>query len=474
MEEKELEQLQQKEQYDVKYMAELRQYWDAYNYALINEIYTGIAINLGMSKREAYKLAKSRPGDLKKAKFFKSIFDKFKNVFKHKVPKFRYKKKLYGDGKPMTPDQWERFNKHLNDYWSKNANVVAEDVTVKSNLLGQTTTNFRKKKKPYKNKSLYQVDFEQFDGAMPDNLVQAYKEYDFTQGGKKALNREYSSIAMFVKQTENGIEEAIREQIQSGIDNNKSPIEVASDLYWEVEKNENLVNAYTAEAMRKDWNRIASTEMATVYEAAILTPYEADAMESIKDPTRAQYFVFTGGTCAWCQTHQGVLVRLVPLSVVTDTGNDSLKSMGIHDPNTDIAVWIGKNNIGYKETKAVHEWRISAPAHPYNVATLQPIDIENEWFNPKTGDIEKRQKKQKFVPQQVDYSQKSKEEKDWRKPTFIGSNLVRYNNNIYEGVSSNIADKKLEEWRKDPKLPIPIQIGSPQYRRIFEEAEKNK
>ena len=241
-----------------------------------------------------------------------------------------------------------------------------------------------------------------------------------------------------------------------------------------VEKNEELVNKYTAEHLRKNWHRIAQTEMASVYEAGILAPYEADAMESMKDPEKAVYFVFTGGSCSWCQAHQGVLTRLVPLSVVTNTRNDSLKTMGIKDPNTDIALWSGKNNIGFKETKAIHERRVCAPAHPYNVATMQPIDLESEWYNPKTGDVEKKLKKQKFVPKQVDYSFKSKEEKEFRKPTEIGSGLVRYNNNIYESVNDNEYENKLELWKKDPQLPIPVSKQSTRYDKIFGQAERNR
>ncbi|MCK5606135.1 hypothetical protein KAR91_29825 [Candidatus Pacearchaeota archaeon] len=474
MDKKELEQLQEKEQYDVKYMSELRLYWNAYSYAMINEIYAGVAINLGMPESEAYKLAKNRPGDLQKSKFFKGVFERFKKIFNYKIPKFRYKKKLYDQEKPMTEKQWAKFNKHLDSYFSRYMNKVAENMTVKSNMLGQETTDFRRKKKPYKNKSLYQVEYDQYDGDMPDTLVEAYRNYDFKNSEKNALNKQFSSISMYVKQSGNDMQEAIRQQIQSGLDNNKSSIEVASDLYWNVEKNKDLVNEYTAETRRKDWNRIASTEMATVYEAGILAPYEAEAMQSLKYPARAQYFVFTGGTCPWCRAHQGVLARLVPTSVVADTTNDSLKSMGIKDPNTDIAVWVGKNNVGFKETKAVQEWRICAPAHPYNVATLQPIDIDSEWYNPKTGNVEQRLKKQKFVPKQVDYSQKSKEETEWRKPTFVGSNLVRFNNNLYEAVAPGEYNNKLEEWRKDPQLPIPVNKNNKNDMKIFDEAEKNR
>jgi predicted transcriptional regulator len=462
-----------KEYQDVKYIRELHEFWNAYMYAIINEIYVGIAVNLGLSEKEAYDLAKKRPDDMKKAKFFKSIFDKFKNIFKYKIPKFRIKKDIYNKGKPLTPQQWDAIDKSIEEYWSKNANPVYEDVTTKSFMLGRDTTQFRKKRKPYKNKSLYQVEYDQYDGDMPDNIKEAYSKYDFTNSEKNALNQSFSDVAMYVRETNSEIKEAIRQQVQSGLENNKSATKIASDLYWEVEKDKNLVNKYTAEAMRRNWHRIASTEMASVYEAGILAPYESDAVESLKDPKKAQYFVFTGGTCPWCRDHQGVLTRLVPKSVVTDTKNDSLKDMGIKDPNTDIAIWVGKNNVGFKETKAVHEWRICTPAHPYNVATMQPIDIETEYYNEKSGNVERRPVKRKYVPPPMDYDFKTYQEEEYRKPTVIGRNLVRYNNNMYEAVDADVADQKLEERRKDRSKPIPVSKNSPDYRRIFLEAEKN-
>lgn len=470
MNEKELDQLSEKEQYDVKYMSELRQYWNVYSYALINEIFVGVGINLGLSEKEAYDLAKYRPGEMQKAKFFRSIFDKFKNIFKYKIPKFRVSDPLYKKEKPMTPKQWKKFNKEVDSFWLDRANKVAEDVGIKSFLLGKDTTSFREKKKPYKNKSLFQVDFEQYDNSMPENLLDAYQKYNFNDSEKKIMNKAYSGMALYVTNTNDKIKEAIRQQIQSGLDNNKTPIQVASDLYWQVEKNENLVNNYTAEALRKDWNRVSSTEMASVYEAGILAEYESEAMESLKDPQKAKYFVRTGGSCDWCLSKRGTLVRLVPAEIVQDQKNESLRSMGIKDPNTDIAIWVGKNNIGLKQK----DWMIATPGHPYNVATFQPIDLSKEHYDKKTDNIEKNQKKEKFIPQQKDYTYKSKEEKEYRKPQLLDNNLVRFNNNLYESVSAEEYNKKLEEYNKNPMLPIPVNKKSPSYRRIFEEAQRNK
>lgn len=463
-----------KDKFDIKYLYDLLEYWDTYMYFVINEIYIGIGISLGLHAQQAYDLAKNKNVKLQKSNFFKNIFEKFKNIFKYKIPSFRIDDTIY-DGKKIPKEStWEKIYKSIDNYWKDHTSVISEDMALKGFILGRNTTDFRKRKKPYQNKSLYQINFDQYNGNMPNSFKNAYKEYDFTNSEKIALNKSFSSIGMHVSDTNNEIKDAIRKQIQSGIDNNKTPIQIASDLYWEVEKNENLVNQYTAESIRKNWHRIAQTELAAVHEAGILSPYESDAMESLKNPSKAQYFVFTGGTCPWCRAHQGVLTRLVPFSIVKNAKNDSLSNMGIKDPNTDIAIWIGKDNIGYKETKHVHEWRVTTPAHPYNVATMQPIDIETEFYNKKTGKVEKRQEKQKFIPQEVDYSFKTKEEKEYRKPTYIGPELVRYNNNIYQEVSPSDYEKKLEEYKKNVMLPIPVSTDSTRYDNIFGEAKKNK
>lgn len=468
----ELQLQQDQEQYDVKYISELREYWNAYMFALINEIYTGVAINLGMPQAQAYKLAKSNPSELKKAEFFKNLFDRFKRVFDYRIPRFRYKQKLYGSGKPMSPRQWQKFEDYLDKYWRKYTDPVAEDIAIKAHILGKQTTDFRRRKKPYKNKSLFQVATDQYKGKMPRRLLDAYKKYDFANAEKNALNKQYSSVAMYVTNSGKEIQRAIRNQIQTGIDNDRSPVEVASDLYWNIEKNEKLTNKYTAESLRKNWARIASTEMASVYEAGILAPYEAEAMESLKDPERARYFVRTGGQCKWCQAARGTIARLIPASIVSDQQDESLSSMGIKDPHgVKYAVWVGKSNIGLKQ----EQWmKAVCPGHPNNVATMQPINLDEEFYNPKTDDVEHAQKKKKFIPQQVDYTEQSKEEKESKKPVYVGNDLVQFNGNIYQAVDPAEYNFKLEQWRKDSSGPIPVNRRNSQDMKIFEEAGKNK
>lgn len=454
----------EKEKYETKYIRELIEYYVSYGQAIIEEIYVGIGIALGLSEKEAYKLAEKNPNKLEKARFFEFIFNKFKSIFKHKPEKFRPKKNLIPlKDSPLTPDQWDKFNSNLDKYWKNEADKITGDLSTKGFLLGKETTNFKQKKKPYKNKSLYQVVKDQFKGDMPDTIEKAYRKYDFTNSEKKIINKSLSNVSMYVTQTNNEIKESIRKIVNKGIEDGKTSVQIASNLYWNVEKDKNLTNKYTAETLKHNWNRIAATELAYVYEAGVLAPYESQAMESMENPEKTVYFVRTGGTCDWCESKQGTLTRMVPADIITDSKNESLKEMGIHDPNTDIAIWFGKNNVGLKQK----DWLIACPAHPYNVATFTPIDLKEEFYNPKTGEVEKRQKKEKFVPQ-IKQEEKAK---DFRKPTFIGDNLVRVGMNVYEAVDPDEYNKKLEISRKNPTVPIPVNKNSPAYSRIFEAAQ---
>jgi len=242
---------------------------------------------------------------------------------------------------------------------------------------------------------------------------------------------------------------------------------VGSQLFWNIERDENLTNRYSAETLKKNWNRIASTEMASIYEMGILAPYEADAMASLKDPSRAQYFVRIGGTCDFCVSVRGTIARLIPSSIIAGENTELLSDIGIKDPNTNYALWIGKNNIGRKKQEWFHA---VCPAHPHNKATMQPINLDEEYYNSKTDDVEHKQKKYKFVPQQIDYAEKTKEEIDSNNPKKIGNDIVQFNNNIYQAVDAAQYNFKLDEWKRNTSNPIPVNRESPSFRRIFEEA----
>lgn len=452
---------QQHEVKDEKFVEDLIEYYQTYVNGLINEIFVGIGINLGLDEKQAYAMAKTDPNRLEKARF-KDIFDKFKKVFNHRFPKFRIKQKIFNDGKPLSPQQWERINKEIADYWKQNTEKVTEDVTVKAYMLGMKSGKDRKTRTDNTRKSLPEIIKI---NPVPDRFAEAYKQYDFKNSEKNAMNRAFSNLAMHVSDTGDGIKQAIRKNVTEGINEGKSSTEIASDMYWNIQKE---TGNETAESVRKNWQRISATEMNSIFEAGILAPYEAQAMESLKTD-KGVYFVRVGGTCDWCAPRQGTLVRLVPTSIVTDAGDESLKSMGIDDPYTDIAIWVGKNNVGRKK----QDWNICCPAHPYNRASFSPIDLEKQEYDPKLGRVvDKVPESLRQLGIKRGEQLKTEAEKEERKPKYIGNDRVRYNNNIYEAVDKSVADSKLEQWRKDPSLPIPVAIGTPQYNRIFGEASR--
>jgi hypothetical protein len=454
----------EKELHEVKYVRELMEFFDAYGQALIDEIYVGTGIALGLSEKQAYEMISKRPGTLEKAGFFRTALERFKGIFRKKPDQFRPKKKLKPlKGNPLTPEEWDIFNSHIDKYWKNEADKITGDMTAKAFLLGRETTKFRETKKPYQNKSLYQVVTDQFGGKMPDAIDKAYRTFDFTNAEKKALNRSLSDVAMYVTQSNNEIKEAIRHVVNNGIDEGKSYTEIASDLYWNVQEDEEMNKKYTAETLRRNWSRVALTEMASVYEAGILAPLEAEAMESMDDPSKAVYMVRTGGTCDWCKSVQGTVVRLIPKELSGGIDGEDLSSLGIKDANTNVAIWSGKNNVGRKQK----DWLIACPAHPHNVATFTPIDLENEFFNKKSGRVEKRKEKDTLIP---DIKQVERPE-DFRKPKKIGSGMVQVGNNVYEAVAAHDFNRKLKEWQENRDRPIPVNRNSTQYIRIFEGAE---
>jgi len=452
---------------DEKYLEDLIEYFSAYVSAVISEIFVGIGVNLGLSEKEAYKLAKTDPNKLEKANFFNNVFEKFKNIFKYRIPKFRLKKQVFNNGKPLSEAQWKIINESISKYWKENTQKITEDATVKGFILGRNTSKYRKAKVDNTGKSLEKIikQEEKENGKkFGDRFEEAYKNYDFKNSEKNAMNRAFSNIAMYVSNTEDEVKQAIRKNITEGINDNKTATEIASDLYWNVQKE---TGNETAESVRKNWHRIAATEMNSVFEAGILAPYEAEAMEGLKKG-KGVYFVRVGGSCDWCLPRQGTLVRLVPLSIVADTGDESLKSMGIEDPYTDIAIWVGKNNIGRKKP----DWMICCPAHPYNRASFSPIDLDTQEYDPKLKRVVDK------VPESLrrygikrDTSFATPEYKESKKPTKIGENLVRFYDSTYEAVDKENYNKKLEQWRKDPSLPIPVSRSSTDYKQIFGNAK---
>lgn len=443
---------------DEKYLEDLIEYFSAYVSAVISEIFVGIGVNLGLSEKEAYKLAKTDPNKLEKANFFNNVFEKFKNIFKYRIPKFRLKKQVFNNGKPLSEAQWKIINESISKYWKENTQKITEDATVKGFILGRNTSKYRKAKVDNTGKSLSEIIKQ--ERKIPDNFKTAYENYDFKNSEKNAMNRAFSNIAMYVSNTEDGVKQAIRKNITEGVNDNKTATEIASNLYWNIQKE---TGNETAESVRKNWHRIAATEMNSVFEAGILSQTESESMESLKDPSKAVYYIRIGGQCDWCKPRQGTIVRQIPESIA-DRSTESLREIGIEDPITDIYIYTGKNNVGRKKA----DYFLCCPAHPFNSATFQRFNPEIEKYNSKTGRVERKQLyRTQYVPEKKDY-EINKEE---RKPKKIGEGLVKYNNNIYQSVSPENYNRKKELWDKDSSLPIPIATNSTRYNKIFGEAE---
>ena len=183
----------------------------------------------------------------------------------------------------------------------------------------------------------------------------------------------------FVQNVKDDVRNAIRKQVVHAHETGLSPRELASNLYWMKDEVPEL-KKYNAQTLLRDYQRVATTELAMIHSSGKMAQYEGQARESLEEPEKAVHMIFTGGTCEWCQAHHGTIVRLVPADMVAGN-DDSLKSMGIEDTYTNIAVWPGKNNVGFKQ-KA---WRVCTPAHPWNTAQLVRFHPEAQEYNEKTG-----------------------------------------------------------------------------------------
>ena len=203
--------------------------------------------------------------------------------------------------------------------------------------------------------------------------------------------------------------------------------------------------------------------------------------------------MFQGGTCEWCQAHQGTVLRQIPMEMVGAENNDSLASRGIKDPHTNLAVWQGKNNVGYKKAM----WRVCTPAHPWNTAQLVRFNPDLEEFDKKTGRIRAKstEEMKELMPDEFkkehdrirDQIEKREAEKETdreknihkkpieyieRKGKIIGTDsqgrdIADDDGQMYVAVSPEDFQKELEAWRKDTSRPIPIATNQREYQNIF-------
>lgn len=424
---------------------------------IILEIYNGISENIGIPEKEIQRLNRP-PDELLKADFYFSRF--FKGFLGHKLKPFKvngmnvYKQ----NGDPLLEKDWQKLNKKIENYWEENSTLLTEEVTAKAFLLALITAESERQQKhiqDYGKKSLIQMIQERFKGRMPKSFHETWNRFNIDRTARKSMLQSYNDLAVHVQTTKNDVKDAIRQQIITAHKQDKTPIELASDMYWNVQQDTKLKDKHSAHSLMRDWHRIAVTELSNIHTAGKLIPMEKEAGR------KPVYMTFMRGTCDWCQSHQGTIVRLIPKSQVKDENNDSLSSMGIKDEHTDIAVWVGKNNVGFKKAN----WRVCTPAHPYNVAILSFIDIEEQEFNPKTQSLDVKDKggMKRFIPEE--YLQ---ERESWGAAEVQG-NTASWKGNQYISVSPEDYSRKFQEWRQDRSRPIPVSTSQKDHKTIFGE-----
>ena len=480
------------------YLRELIEDATMYYSIVIVNVFHGVSENIGVKNPD--RLAQKPPEAVVKGFLdgFNELYRKFRKKIISRTPTKFTIRKLKLLKKDMTDADWKKFEKQLDDYLGKHGDTLSTSISVKSVLLALASAEEEKKRQnpeDYGKKSLEQIEKEYYDGRIPETIEEAKSRGFSDRYTLKSIDESKHSIAQYVRTTNEKIKNAIRDKVEEAIRNGKTPKELASDLYWMKKEDPKFkkIDPKTAQSLIRDWHRIAVTEMMMAHSRGKLSAYEKQAKESIKRPELAIYYCFVGGTCDWCVPHHGTILRHVPKELVTDENSDSLKSMGIRDPYTDIAVWIGKNNVGFKKPA----WRVCTPAHPWNTAQLARIYPDAQAYNRKTGKIEYKTHLEGLLPEDMEERQRKIEKKrdemqrqaemdrthnvhkplkDYVQETpqsvvigtdTAGRKIVSHGGTMYVEVSAEDYKARLAEWRENRHLPVPVAMGTQDHDRIF-------
>jgi len=301
---------------------------------------------------------------------------------------------LLNNSDPIISENWTRIENDIMNYLRSQGVFISERMAVKAILLAfasnELESRYERDISKYGNKSYKQIEEEFYDGKIPDTIREAQLRGYSSKSTIESMQKIQNNIAIYVQKVNDNVRNAIRNQVVNAIREGKTPRQLASDLYWMRHEDDQFKNVDqdTAQMLIRDWHRVAVTELAYAHSWGKMISYEEQSKESLKKPELAVYYVFSGGTCEWCTSKQGTIVRHVPKEIVVDELNDDLSSMGIDDPYTNIAVWVGKNNVKLKK----ENWRVCVPAHPWNTANLIRIFPDKEKY-----DIEKKRIVPKFL-----------------------------------------------------------------------------
>lgn len=492
--------------FPIQYLEDLSEETTYYLSLVIGNVYRGVSQNINPD---------GKPGLVKamlKAGFFSilsTIGRKLKQIVGRRVksPKepFTVKGglKLYKDGRPMTVGEWDDFNRQVIDYMRPYIDNLSEEMSVKTIVLAMATAEAeRQGQKPevYGKKGYAQIEKEQFDGYVPDTIEGAEQRIKIPEPVRKELYRGYDRVAMYVQNISDDLRQAIRKQVVNAYENKLTHVQLASNMYW-MKVDDPAVGAalesgkISAESMMRDWRRIAHTELAMLHAQGKTAAYEAVVRQSFTSPktTPRTYWMFVGGTCPWCQKHQGIVMLQIPDEMVGDEKNDALSARDISDPHTDRAYWPGKNNVGLKQA----EWMVCVPAHPWNKAQLVHFDPNSEKWDSERRKIVKKREEETVVDKTVrkqflEHIETAEAEKRARQDRMQADRIhgvhkrdieyfdksdnvnvieagkfVERNGQRYESVPQNEFGDKLDAWRADKTLPIPVGTGQRAHRELF-------
>lgn len=394
--------------HDLKYIQDLQDEYTYYVSQLILNIYNGVAANLGIKNPDM--LAARSPRELRLEKGFLSgmtgIGRKIRGYIGRKIKKSPYEAfeikglNLFRKDKPMTNADWLVFERQVINYMRPYLEGLGEEMAVKGMLLAMASNEMEQQGKgsiQYGKKSYEQIEKEMFGGYVPDTIIGAEERFNIEEEVSRATGIAYVKAADFLQDTSKEVQGAVKEQVIRAHRLGNSPTELASDLYW-MKEDIPEIKEYTAEINMRDFRRVANTELAMIHERGKIAQYEVQARKSVDKEADPVYFTFQGGgVCDWCKPRQGDIARLIPMDLVGNERDDTLSSRGIKDPHTDICVWQGKNNIGYKKA----EWRLATPAHPFCADTFSRIYPDIQKYDKATGRIKYIAGKEfvKFIPQ---------------------------------------------------------------------------
>lgn len=376
----------------VRYLDDLEREYYRYMAALIVNVFDGVARSLGVPDPDA--LAEKPPWALAKGFLsgLKGMFRRLKGIFGRKADDpgrpFTIKgRPVYVKGKPMTVGEFRDFEKQVTDYMRPYLDNAAEEITVKAFMLAMASARAeRQGQRPdeYGKRSYKEIEDTDFKGYVPDTIQSVKARYRIPATVEDSMIRNQLRTAQYVQRIDENVRNAIRAQVLRANEEGLTPKQLASNLYWMKKEDREMRRVFdnpsTAEQLVRDWHRVAVTEIAYLHEAGKMALFDAEAAEG--SPV---YFVFGGsGRCDWCASHQGAVVRLIPLSDVGADMDDSLSARGINDPHTDIAVWQGKSNFGFKKAA----WRVTTPAHPYCRDTFIRFFPGKQRWNAEKGDVE--------------------------------------------------------------------------------------